>query len=141
MADKTISLEFDGYWREPAISGLPAESGIYCIYTCTHNQKEKTLSLKKLIYIGESQDVKKRISNHEKWDEWKKHQNKGEVICISCAKVADGSRNRAEAAMIYKHKPPVNIEYVDCFPYDKTTINTSGKNRLLKSQFTVLRDD
>jgi hypothetical protein len=37
MADvpKTITLAFDGYWREPKMSSLPAEAGIYCVYTCT----------------------------------------------------------------------------------------------------------
>jgi hypothetical protein len=29
MAAKTCALTFDGYWREPNISGLPAKSGIY----------------------------------------------------------------------------------------------------------------
>lgn len=141
MAEKAISLTFNGYWREPAISSLPAESGVYCVYTCTHNKVEKTVSLKKLIYIGESEDVKKRISKHEKWDNWKTYPKQDEVICISCAKVADNIRERAEAAMIYQHEPPANTTYVDSFPYDETTINTSGQNQFLKSQFTVYRDD
>lgn len=76
MAEKTISLNFGGYWREVAISGLPAESGVYCVYTCVYNKENKTVSLKKLIYIGESEDVKKRISNHEKWDQWKQYSKK-----------------------------------------------------------------
>jgi len=141
MAEKEINLTFAGYWREPAISGLPDESGVYCVYTCTHDKESKKLSLKRIIYIGESEDVKKRISKHEKRDEWKTYTKQGEVICISCAKVANSTRERAEAAMIYKHKPSANTEYVNSFPYDKTTILSSGENELLESQFTVLRDD
>ena len=32
MAAKSYSLDYDGYWRVPNISGLPANSGIYCVY-------------------------------------------------------------------------------------------------------------
>ena len=141
MAYKEIALEFDGYWRKPAISGLPSESGIYCVYTCTHNKEEKTVSIKRLIYIGESEDVNDRISKHEKWDEWESYLSNGEVICVSCATVSDSNRIRAEAAMIYKHDPPENTEYVSYFPFDKTKITTSGKNKLLSSSFVIERDD
>jgi len=56
MADvpKTITLAFDGYWREPKMSSLPAEAGIYCVYTCTYNADAKpkpTVSIAKLVYI------------------------------------------------------------------------------------------
>ena len=50
---------------------------------------------------------------------------------------SQGERERAEAAMIYRHKPPENTEYVDTFPYDRTTITTSGRNALLEQHFTV----
>jgi len=54
MATKSYSLEFDGYWREPNASGLPPKSGIYCVYACVHNADRKTVSLKRLLYIGEA---------------------------------------------------------------------------------------
>ena len=38
---------------------------------------------------------------------------------------------RAEAAMIFKHKPPCNTQFVESFPFDTTTITTSGKNALM----------
>lgn len=138
---KELELDFDGYWLEPDISGLLSKSGIYCVYTCIHNKKEKNVSIKELIYIGESGDVNERISGHEKWETWKKQCKKGEVICISCALISSGDRNRGEAAMIYKHQPPVNTEYKNSFPFDNTKITTTGKNMLLSSSFTVERDD
>lgn len=138
---KELELDFVGFWREPAISGLPSKSGIYCVYTCTHNKEEKTVSVKNVVYIGESADVRDRIDGHEKWDTWKKQCKQGEVICISCALIASSDRNRGEAAMIYKHKPILNMEYMNSFPYDKTKIITTGKNKGLSSSFVVDRDD
>ncbi|MEJ2632783.1 MAG: GIY-YIG nuclease family protein [Acidihalobacter sp.] len=118
MAEQSYELEFDGYWREPAKGGIPDKSGIYCVYSCVHNASNKTVSLKKLIYIGESGDVKSRIANHEKLSDWKKHVTHGEVLCFSFAPVSSASRVRCEAAMIFKHEPPVNAEYAEAFPHD-----------------------
>lgn len=142
MAAKSYGLEFNGYWREPNISGLPAKSGIYCVYACVYDSVRKTVDLKRLLYIGESADVQNRVQNHEGWTAWKRELKAGEVICISAALIAgDSDRQRAEAAMILKHKPRCNTEYVDSFPFDTTSITTSGKNALLQSFFTVHRTE
>ena len=139
MAEQSYNLEFDGYWREPAKGGIPDKSGIYCVYSCIYDEAEKTVALKKLIYIGESGDVKTRIANHEKLSDWKKHVKQGEVLCFSFSAAPSASRVRCEAAMIFKHEPPVNTEYSEAFPYDKTTISISGKTALLKTSFTIQR--
>ena len=43
--------------------------------------------------------------------------------------------------MIYEHQPPVNSEYIDSFPFDKTKIKTSGKNKKLSLSLIVEGDD
>jgi len=139
MAEQSFTVTFYGYWGEKAISGIPQESGIYCVYTAVKNTAENTVSLKKLIYIGESENVNDRIKNHEKWDDWKKKLSNGETIYFSFAPVGSSFRCRVEAAFIFKHKPPVNTEYVNSFPFDKTTITTQGETALLSSLFTVNR--
>lgn len=138
MAEKNYSLQFDGYWRKPAINDLPTRSGIYCVYACVHNPEEKTVSIKRLLYIGESGNIQERVSGHEKWGEWRSKLRSGEVLCFNAALISPSSdRERAEAAMIFQHKPPCNTEFVNSFPYDKTTIETSGRNNLLETYFTV----
>ena len=83
MAEKTFNQEHDGYWREPNKNGLPKASGVYCVYECTHNTTAKTVSIHKLIYIGESDNVHNRVANHEKTNDWKKHVRNGNVLCFS----------------------------------------------------------
>lgn len=139
MSEQTYELEFRGYWREPAKGSIPDKSGIYCVYSCVHNATKKTVSLKKLIYIGESGDVKSRISNHEKLSDWKKYLKQGEVLCFSFAPVSSASRVRCESAMIFEHEPPVNTEYTQAFPHDKTTMTLSGETTLLSTSFSVQR--
>lgn len=136
---KTISLEFEGYWREINKGGVPAQSGIYCVYACTYNQSEDTVTLRELVYIGESENVRDRLTNHERLPDWKKRLKAGETLCYSVATVSRSDRNRAEAAVIFHHKPPCNTEYKYSFPFETTTIQTSGRNNMLDSSFTVYR--
>ena len=142
MAATTISIELDGYWLDEKKSGLPAVSAVYCVYECTKNvdaKKETTVTLHKLIYIGESENVKGRVADHEKYEVWLKHVRQGNELCFSCGPVEGQDRERAEAATIFRHKPPENTEYVDSFPFDRTTMALSGKTRLLTTDFTVDR--
>jgi hypothetical protein len=61
MASTSYTLNFDGYWRAPNVCGLPANSGIYCVHACTLNRQENTVSLRKLIYIGEAANGRDRV--------------------------------------------------------------------------------
>lgn len=134
---KKINLNFEGYWRECNKSGIPAKSGIYCVYSCTYNSTQDTVSLKKLLYIGESTNVKNRVATHNRLDDWKKQLSPNETLCYSFASVSDNDRTRAEAALIFKHKPPMNEEYINTFPYEDTHMSLSGKTKFLTTDFIV----
>ena len=139
MAAQTFTIDFDGYWREPNKGSIPEKSGVYCVYSCVHNVSEKTVSIKKLIYIGETENANDRISDHEKLSYWKNHLKSREVLCYNFGGVVASNRARCEAAMIFKHKPPENSEYVSSFPFDQTTMKLSGQTALLSTSFTVNR--
>jgi hypothetical protein len=139
MAAKTISLHFDGYWTEPQISGILKQSGVFVVYESTKDGHETSFFLK-VIYIGESENVNERIAKHKKWPLWKRHCGVNR-ICFSFAHVSNTDRKRSEAALIYKHKPPLNDGYIVIFPFDETTMKLSGKIALLTRSFTVKRKD
>ena len=136
MNAKSYSLNYDGYWREPSISGIPANSGIYTVYSCHHNIAEGTVSIRKLIYIGESMNAKDRILKHERWSDWRRYLQPGEELCFNFSPIIH-DRERVEAALINEHKPPANHQHVNDFPYPQTTVSTAGRNALLKAYFTV----
>ena len=138
MAAKSYSLTYNGYWREANVGGIPAQSGVYSVYACRYDRSSDTVSIRKLIYIGEAQNVRSRVSGHEKTPQWRRHLTAGEELCFNFAPIG-GDRERVEAALIHHHKPPENTQYVDTFPYEKTTVSTGGKNRFLDSYFTVHR--
>lgn len=134
---KTISLNFGGYWLEVDKADVPAKSGVYLVYICRYNESKDTVTLDKLIYIGEAEDARDRISNHEKWSEWRRQVPQGSQICFSFAGVTSPDRERAEAALIFYHKPPCNDEYVDSFPFEDTTVQSTERCALITSPITV----
>jgi len=139
MAEQTFELVFDGYWREPNKGGIPDKSGVYCVYECTHDETEKNVTIHRLIYIGQGENVRTRVANHEKWNDWKKYVRGNNQLCFSFAPVDKDTIDRIEAALIFKHTPPENTEYIDSFPFDKTTIISEGRTFLLYKNFTVDR--
>ncbi|PHM67350.1 GIY-YIG nuclease family protein [Xenorhabdus budapestensis] len=141
MAEKTIDLEFKGYWVEENKSNVPSSSGIYCVYTCEHDKANGKVKLNKMIYIGESSNVESRIANHNKLESWKHQLKQGETLCYAVAKVTTGEKDRlrAEAALIRTCRPSVNTEHKGDgpFAYNKTTVTTSGTNHSLPPSVTV----
>jgi hypothetical protein len=61
--EKTIPLKFEGYYREVNRESVPNKSGVYLVYRCVYEKDTKpkpTVTLKQLIYIGESEAVRDR---------------------------------------------------------------------------------
>jgi hypothetical protein len=88
MTAKSYALTFDGYWREAKISGLPAKSGIYGVYACVHDATGNTVTLNRLLYIGEAANVQDRIANHERKADWKRRLKAGEELCFNAALIS-----------------------------------------------------
>ena len=135
---KTISIGFDGYWRDINKGGIPAQSGIYGVYECTYNAQTDKVTLNGLIYIGESGDVRGRLVNHNKYGDWLTYVSPGNTLCFSFGAVSAVDRERAEAALIFKYKPPENTEHRDNFIYDQTTLALRGETKFLNTNFTVV---
>lgn len=129
-----IELEFEGYYSKEKI---PSFAGIYCVYLCMRNKGTNKGTIKELIYIGESTNANDRHTNHEKLKEWEEGLNEGEFLCYSFARITSPERERAEAALIFRHQPRENTKYTYDFPFPETEIALSGKIAKLHDLFTV----
>ena len=139
MAKQRVQLKFDGYWLEMRMNDIPEKAGIFCVYECRMALASGRVTPLKLIYIGESGNVRKRISGHEKMGKWKSHVGSGNKLGFSFAPLKDEVRKQVEAAMIFKFKPPVNTIHKMFFQFDRTIVITSGMTDLLEAFFTVHR--
>lgn len=139
MAEKTFNQEFKGYWRDKNKGGLPSYSGVYVVQSCVYINRNDSVTLKQLIYIGKADNVCDRVKNHEKYEDWKKELNNGEELCYSSTEISTMYNERVEAALINANQPKVNTEYKNSFPFDKTHVNSTGRYSKLKKNITVER--
>jgi hypothetical protein len=138
---KTISLNFQGYWRAPNRAFIPHSSGIYLVYAGQNNWVTNLITLNRLIYIGEATNANQRVANHEKWAMWQRQVPIGQEVCFAFAAAGEPDRKRAEAALINKHKPACNTEYMSDFPYESTTVYSTGSCLLLNQAITAVKTE
>lgn len=131
---KSFNKTIEGYYTN--LQSLSTNKGVYFVYRCIHNSTAKTVDLKELLYIGEAENIHQRVTTHNRYDDWKRKLRAGEVLCwTECAEAID--RKTLEAALIFKHKPPLNVEYVNSFPFETTSVSLSGATALLQTSFVV----
>jgi len=133
---RNYRLNYEGYWREENFNSVPTSSGLYTFMECTHNKTNNTVSLLKILYIGKADDLRSRITGHEKLDEMRKSIRTGNELCVNIAAV-NQDIDRIENAQIFHHKPPFNQNLKDSFNYDTTAILNCGNYSLLNQSFTV----
>lgn len=129
-ADKKYSLDFQGYYRKS--EHLLPVAGVYCVYKGTYNAHTDTVSLKQLLYIGQSKNVKERHLNHENLGEWKSKLGVGEELQYTLATLPEQELERCEAALIYRNKPLCNHLGIDSFAYPPTLLDIKGRAALLQ---------
>lgn len=128
------TINIVGLFEDATIGSISNDQGIYFVYSGFQNQ------LKVLIYIGETDDIRDRISAHEKKNNCKKHLNHEEKLyyAYSDTKNFDASTRRYIcAALIFTHKPPENLDYVDNYPFSPINIIIPNEKYLLKTNFIV----
>ena len=142
-------LEFDGYWKV-GTTGVAACPGIYCIYAWSPIDVPSS----RLLYIGEaenieahveedmdpSNDIILRLIYHGILENREREPFKGgdREFYFNAAKIKK-DRKRVKAAMINYHRPPVNEEYVEEFPFEDTGVSVSGKIHRLDAEFTAYK--
>lgn len=130
--NKTVT----GYYLNPA--DLSSYSGVYFVYRGKYNPLTNQVVLSQLVYIGEAVDINSRVSCHDRFNDWKRQLQSGEVLCWSqCLEPID--RKTLEAALIFKHKPLLNKEYVNQYTCESASIILTGATIFLNTNFTVTK--
>lgn len=137
MPAQFFFVHIDGYWSESRIAGIPDHAGIFFVYTGTFIASLQGASLRSLIYIGAADNVYDRIRQHEKRKDWESFLNEGEELWFSTAKIPAVNCARLKAAFVNRHKPPANTEFINEFPFNRTTIHAHGMINLLQPDFTL----
>jgi hypothetical protein len=139
MGAQTYNVNIEGYWRHKNKEGIPNHSGLYFVYETFYNQKSDSITLLKLLFVGQAENVHGHIKKGGEENFWKEYVNVGNELAFSSGFAETSNLDRLEAAYIYRHKPPCNKKLKDTFPFDQTTVFSTGKTALLDTQFTIQR--
>ena len=97
---KNYNVMFKGYRLEDNASGLPEYSGIYMAYRCVYSSITDKVTLKELVYIGQAENLKNRISSHKSDEDLHDGCLSGEVICYAYASVSLNDLDVVENALV-----------------------------------------
>ena len=132
---KTISLDFNGYYKEGA--NLTDTSGLYFVYRGIPTG-EKKCKITGLLYIGQAEKINERVNeNHEHYDDWKRELDQGEMLYYSVCHVEPELLDMVEAACIYKAQPCVNTQCKESYNYGPVRIVSSGRVTHLPLDFDL----
>lgn len=122
---KTIKLNFDKIYTP---GNLPDEtiSGVYVVKEgkLENRNGRKIYKSPRVLYIGQSNDVFRRLEEHENNNKWDGVQNDLYYV-VACVSPED--LDQAEAACIYKHDPIYNKACTVDFSYPDTRIVICGE--------------
>lgn len=124
-----IQLDVQGYYRDQSRKGFPHSAGIYFVYRGVFVPHLKTVTLRELLYIGETEDLYQRHNEHDKRDKFIMKLQEDEELFYSFAltgNISKKQRLRIESTLIYELRPQLNTQNIETYNYDKTIINVLG---------------
>lgn len=135
---KEYNIIFKGYWRNENQENIPEVSGIYLVYKCIYNSETKTVKLNELMYIGQAENIRTRIVNHEKIKAFLAECKTGETLCYSIAEVKKEDLDIVENALIFAQQPNLNDVGKENYNHDAAEFRIEGKCSLMKHlDFTI----
>jgi hypothetical protein len=139
MAEQTIVIHVNGFWRDQQREDLRESPGIFFVYEAAFNESGQTVDLLNLVFIGEADNIRKRILDDENRILWNSYIDPSNELVYAYAPVDACFRERVRDAYVITHKPRANQEDGIPFRYDKTTLVSYGKAALLNPVTTVRR--
>jgi len=124
-------IDFKGYWRDEMVSTMPTYSGIYFVYRCTYNSDQDVVSLKELIYVGQADNLKKRICDHRSHERFQKQLLAGETLCYSCAKVDKEDIAIVHRALLLMQQPVLNRLTASDIKFGRAEFHLTGRCELV----------
>lgn len=136
---KKYYVYFNGYRLEEKAEGLPDYSGIYMAYRCTYNKDIDKVSLKEIVYIGQTWNLAESILGHKDKKDLHNVCESGETICYAYAFVSLRDIDIVENALVYAQKPRLNTNsgLKNSFNYRPTTFEVEGT--CAKLQYTSFK--
>jgi hypothetical protein len=140
MAEQTFVVNITGYWLDRQRYNMTESAGLVFVYEAKYNEADETVDLLGIIYIGEAANVTEKLNSADLQAEWRSLIKPENELCYACASVDNHHLIRVAAAYVNTHVPPGNKEYTESFPFDQTTVISTGRTALLYPVITARRN-
>lgn len=129
---RKYNVTFKGYRLERDADGLPEYSGVYLAYRCRYNSNTNAVMLIELIYIGQAENIQKRIIEHRNTKDLHNGCGANEVLCYAYASVSLNDLDVVENALVYAQQPRLNTQLKDTYNHQPSSFVIEGTCSLLK---------
>jgi hypothetical protein len=137
MALQTYTIHIEGYWRDKNKAGIPGYAGIYFVYIAMYNDSNDTVSLIKLLYVGEHANVRRAITENSDYAYWRSFLGEGQELCFAAAEMTSAGRTAVRAAIINEQQPAANTEFKESPRQRGFQVLITGRTKLLKDHLIV----
>jgi len=125
-------VELEGFWREDYLEFIPEISGIYVVYESYFDEEEDFLDFHRIIYIGESNNLKNNLLNHPDLNTWRAGLKVKNELSFAYTACDEKDRERIKSAYVNQHKPSFNHASEFEFPFQRTVIISRGNLGLIE---------
>lgn len=136
MQTRAFTLHFKGL---DEVASLPQTSGVYCVYACEYDVWLQRYEAKKLLYIGEADNIARELGRSALQKLWQKVLVPNQILGFSFVEVEEKDRFMVESALVAEHRPLLNETYQERFTADNLVIFNTGRTPLLNSSFFVMK--
>lgn len=134
---KEIDVKFKNFMVHEINSSITYQ-GVYYVCAMQKDAESDASVFSRLLYIGKSNGengIYGRYLGHADKDDWKRQLDSGEYLGFFTAEINNMTDlARAEAALIYAFKPPLNTQHLHMFGYPITRVGVSNVWGLKKTK-------
>lgn len=136
MARIKVGLQWDGVWRierDCVAKSIPSNAGFYmvlCGQRCSDSERWDPGTYH-VMYIGEAQNIRSRIVNHNEWDCWEEHCQENILLKAASCSLHEEERKKIECCLVYNVKPICNQICKDNFPHAGDIVEIENKGKFL----------
>lgn len=139
-----IPLKMHGWFTETKQPRLPDETGLYLVFGGSPAKEKGYANINHLIYIGQAQDIKDRIADHEKKPKFEDKLAEGESLYYYCVYLKNEDLDESEGAMIKyfnRHADIINDKCTESFTsdYDVIDVTLTGAIPPILNDYTSFR--
>ncbi len=140
MKEHVLFVDISGYWRMASVDSIITLPGIFFVYESQYDQISGALTLLRLLYIGQGENIRESIRSHPDLSTWQSGITNGNEICFAAGLTDNYYRQTAVAAYNALLNPPYAPVSGAATPQNGIRIIHTGCYQLIPESLEIRAD-